>query len=52
MWVGMEVALVAYLGVLSSVSRATVMLLYFVAQVFGSFLVLIAAIGGPEGHFR
>ena len=48
---GLEIAVVSYLGVLVVNSNAVTILLYFVAQVFGSFLILISAVGDPSGQF-
>jgi len=49
-WIGLEIAVVSYLGVLVANSNAVTILLYFVAQVFGSFLILISAVGDPSGQ--
>jgi len=49
-WIGLEIAVVAYLGVLVVNRNAVTILLYFVAQVFGSFLILIGAMGTLYGQ--
>ena len=52
-WVGIEFAMMSYVGFISSKGeRYQKLIIYFIAQVFGSFVLLIGAISPLPGAIR